>query len=275
MLMRVGRSNLEILARWTGIVFLCLLILPARPGAADSDPSSAIYFRFPEDAFAYANELASSYEWDPNGKMIQHPKAPRPEFTLRCFVVARTARQFRQHARFEPNEPKATCASYKHLIRLVLRRSPRHWSAAHDRIAIPGYANLREFSMEQEALLKEASGGAWQSYFQRGNWRMIFPFSRRHQQRTAERLAQELQKSRPPIVHLVCFPSLTLNHAVLLFDYKWTSAGFSFSAYDPNDPERPTTLSYREAQRSFHFSSTPYFAGGPVKVYEVYRGLGY
>src|SRR5690606_21314728 len=84
------------------------------------------------------------------------------------------------------------------------------------KIPIPGYANLREFSVDREQLLKEECGGAWRSYFQRGNWRMILPFSRRHQERASDKLKNSLQNHGVAAVHLVRFPQLTINHAVLL-----------------------------------------------------------
>ena len=65
-------------------------------------------FQFPADALDFANELSSVYELDPvSGRLIEHPRVPRPEYRLHCFVIARTARQFFDHARFDPNEPTA------------------------------------------------------------------------------------------------------------------------------------------------------------------------
>lgn len=255
---------------WLGVILLCETVL------AGSESRGRLGFKFPSDALAYANQLQCDYVLAPvSGRMIGHPRVPEPPYTLHCFVVVRTARQFFAHARFEPNEPKATPAVYRHLVRRVLGRSPRRGSPDGERIVIPGYADLREFSLDYEALLKAAGGGAWQSYLQRGNWRMVFPFSRSHQGRTAARLQRALEQGQPPIVHLVCFPDLTLNHAVLLFDSKKTGQGIEFAAYDPNQPHKAIRLLFDQGSSRFCLPRTPYFAGGRVKVYEIYRGLCY
>jgi hypothetical protein len=255
---------------WVCALLLCTAVL------ADERPAPGRPFRFPADALAFANQLSCDYELNPStGKMVEHRRVPKPSYTLHCFVVARTARQFFQHAHFEPNEPKATPAVYRNLVRLILARSPRVRVPDQERIVIPGYSSLHDFSEDYEAVLKAESGGAWQSFLQRGNWRMVFPFSRRHQRLTAQRLAQALQQDRPPLVHLVCFPALTLNHVVLLFDFKETEQEIEFMAYDPNQPGLPIWLVYERGPGRFYLPQGPYFAGGPVKVYEICRGLCY
>ena len=127
---------------------------------------------------------------------------------------------------------------YRRLIREVVSRNPRMPcsggrqtaafqkiglagflpKAATEPIVIPGYANLREFSTAREPLLKAECGGAWHSYVLRSHWRMIFPISRAHQERTAARLLPALRRNFSPIIHLVRFPSLTINHGMILFD---------------------------------------------------------
>jgi hypothetical protein len=101
-------------------------------------------------------------------------------------------------------------------------------------------------------VLKAEAGGAWQSYLQRGNWRMIFPFSRRHQSRTAEELAAAIQGGRPPLAHLVCFPSLALNHAVFALLTRGRRRAASCLVYDPNRTDEPVRLSMI-ATRTFIF----------------------
>jgi hypothetical protein len=189
--------------------------------------------------------------------------------------VARTARQFYQHAQFHPEEPKTTRGHYEQLIRKILARSPRDPGEPDRRIVIPGYNDLRQFSAEFEHVIKAEAGSAWQSFLQRGNWRMILPFSRRHQARTAERLQAAVRADRPPLVHLVCFPSLTLNHAILIFDARAGADGIEFRAYDPNRMDAPARLIFDRHTQRFSFDANHYFAGGPVNVYEVYRGVFY
>ena len=155
-----------------------------------------------------------------------------------------------------------------------------HTHSAHalprpERITIPGYADLRKFSAAHEKLLKNECGGAWRSYFQRGNWRMIFPFSRSSQKKTARRLVADLKEDRLPIVHLVRFPQLTINHAMLVFAEYQTQTNIVFSAYDPNQPNQPTDLIYEPKDETFTLPANNYFPGGRVDVYEVYRNLIY
>jgi hypothetical protein len=232
-------------------------------------------FDFQHDTLAYANELVWEYRFNDHGKWTSSPREPEPHYTHHCFVVARSARQFFHHARFEPDQPKADTETYRRLIRKVVSASPRKATPERRRIIIPGYANLRHFSQAHGALLKAECGGAWQSYFQRGHWRMIFPFSRGHQERTSRELIEAVRFNRLPAVHLVCFPSLKINHAALLFDAAETDKQIRFATYDPNAPEKPTVLTYDRGSRTFSLPTNFYFPGGRVDVYEIYRGCLY
>ena len=233
-------------------------------------------FNFEQDTFAYANELFWEYRFDPaTGALTTRRNSPKPTHAHRCFVMVRSARQFFYHARFSPRQPVADATTYARLIRTVVRRSPRVPSPESGRIVIPGYDCLRAFSLAQEPLLKAHCGGAWQSYFLRSHWRMVFPISRNHQARMAERLVNAFETRPDPIVHLVRFPQLTINHGITLFNLGETSEQICFSAYDPNQPAAPTQLTYDRAQRTFFFPQNHYWAGGQLDVIEVYRGWFY
>jgi hypothetical protein len=65
-------------------------------------------------------------------------------------------------------------------------------------------------SRSREAILKDECGGAWRSCVLRSHWRMIFPISRAHQIRTAEKLFAAMNEGVAPAVHLVRFPHLIL-----------------------------------------------------------------
>jgi hypothetical protein len=258
--------------RW--LIFLAGLWLA---GCATSPPSTpgSRHFIFEQDTFAYANELVWEYRFDAHGKWTHRRREPKPDYTHHCFVVARSAKQFFQNARFDPALPKADPATYRRRIHEVVTASTRQRLAEGKKIVIPGYANLRAFSEGQGGLLKAQCGGAWQSYFQRGHWRMIWPFSRNQQRQTAEDLLGAIQNNAPPVVHLVRFPSLTINHAVVLFDGQETAERIEFAVYDPKSAEQPTTLTYDRARRSFSFPTNDYFPGGRVDVYEIYRSWCY
>lgn len=252
--------------------FLCVLPLLLACGCATRPFAASRHFDFGRDTFAYANQLVWEYHYDPNGKWVHERREPKPDYTLHCVVLARSARQFFQNARFDPALPRTNDAAYGELIRRVVAIDPSRGLPDSQRIVIPGYANLREFSEAKEPLLKAECGSAWQSYFQRGNWRMIWPFTRASQKRTAEQLLADLKVNRPPVIHVVRFPQLTINHAMLVFDAKETDDAILFSVYDPNQPRNPGVLTFDRATRDFTFASNHYWPGGRVDVYEIYRG---
>jgi hypothetical protein len=238
--------------------------------------ATARHFDFKRDAFSFANELVWEYRFDPaTGSMTTLKNDPPARYTHRCFVLVRSARQFFYHARFEANQPPLAADAYRKLVRQVVGRSPRQASPESDRIVFPGYGGLRAFSQAQEALVKAECGGAWQSYALRSHWRMVFPISRRHQQNLCGQLLESFGERAIPIVHLVRFPQLTINHGMLLFGHEETGTEMRFAAYDPNQPGQPTQLIYDRAERTFQLPRNHYWAGGRVDVIEVYRGRIY
>ena len=229
-------------------------------------------FDFNRDRFGFANELAWEYQADPRtGRLSFRPQVPKPEYTHRCFVLARAARQFLHHARFDAALKNAGDAAYRRLVREVLSRSPRKSCAEKDQVVIPGYASLREFSAAQEKMFKAECGGRWRSYVLRSHWRMVFPISRTHQQWTAGRLLAALKRGVSPIIHLVKFPALTINHGMIVFAATETENGHEFSACDPNDAERPARLAYDRATRTFSLPPNRYWAGGELNIIEIYQ----
>jgi len=228
-------------------------------------------FNFQTDTFAFPNELTWTYEYDAQGKWTTHTRKPKPDYSQHCFVIARSTRQFYLNARFDASEPVADQATYRRLIQRVVSSNPRKGRSDIEKIVIPGFPNLRSFSQAQENLLKAECGPAWQSYVQRGHWRIVFPFSRRHQQNTARVLLAEIAYGRPVVVHLVRFPQLTINHALVVFGAKEEKNEIQFLAYDPNRPAEPRVLNYDRASRTFLFAPNDYFPGGRVDVYQVYH----
>jgi hypothetical protein len=236
--------------------------------------SSFAGFRFEQDTFAFAHELVWQYRFDPaTGAMTVSRSDPPPAYYHRCFVMARSARQFFHQARFEPGLPEAGAEEYRRLIRQVVARNPRRGSAApEERVVVPGYDGLRAFSRAREPLLKAECGGAWQSYFLRSHWRMVFPVWGRHQEQTAQRLARLLGEGGVPIVHLFRFPRITINHGLVLFAVAESEREIQFEAYDPNIPAHPVKLTYDRARREFRFPPACYWGGGAVSVMEIFRG---
>lgn len=251
---------------------LCLMFAVLTGCAVTPRSDGPRPFSFGQDTLAYANELTWAYGFDETGRWRGEAREPAPDYTLHCFVVALTARQFHYHARFDNAPPPVNEAQYRERVREVLARNARSPSPPDERVSIPGYPDLYTFSARWEILLKQEGGGAWQSYLQRGNWRMVFPFSRDHQAATAAELSEALHHRQPPIVHVVRFPSRWIDHAVLIYDATEVPEGVRFSVYDPNAPKAATALIFDKVSRTFSLPRNEYFFGGRVDVYQVYRG---
>lgn len=240
--------------------------------AAAASPAPPRRFEFDRDAFAFANELLWEYRFDSaTGRTTFARRVPPPDYAHHCFVLVRAARQFLYHAAFDPARPLAAEADYRRAVREVVARNPRVPCAADRRVVIAGYEGLRAFSRAHEALLKAECGAGWESYFLRSHWRMVFPVSRRHQERTARQLTDALRQGRTPIVHLVRFPALTINHGVVVFGGRESPPQVRFQVYDPNVTAQPAELTYDRASRTFLFPANQYWAGGRVDVIEIYR----
>lgn len=255
------------------LLLLALIVGCASPQHLDTGSNKP--FNFETDIFAFPNELTWTYEYDAQGKWTTHTRKPKPDYSQHCFVIARSTRQFYLNARFDPSQPVADQAAYRRLIRRVVSSNPRKGRPDPEKIVIPGYPNLRSFSQAQENLLKAECGPAWQSYVQRGHWRIVFPFTRHHQENTARVLLAETGYGRPVVVHLVRFPQLTINHALVVFRAKQEENEIQFIAYDPNRPAEPRILNYDRARRTFLFAANDYFPGGRVDVYQVYHKWDY
>src|SRR5947207_15667019 len=120
---------------------------PVRPAARPA-AASVPAFSFADDTFAFANDIRA-----------RHPDA-EDLYANYCFVLARALRQFNQFARFEPARPRLDRAGYVEVVRRVAALPA--WAAPlgpEDRVVIPGYASLREFSRAEEVAVKEGLGG--------------------------------------------------------------------------------------------------------------------
>ena len=229
-------------------------------------------FDFAQDRFAFANELIWNYEPDPaTGRMAFCPRVPKPDYAHRCFVMVRAARQLLYNARWSSEATGTTDDYYRRQIRKVLARSARRPCAAGDEVVIEGYPDLHAFSTAKEKLLKEECGGAWQSYVLRSHWRMIFPISRKHQLATAARLITSLEQSICPIIHLVTFPALKINHGMIVFAAKEGGNEKVFTAYDPNNPDAPAELHFDCSRKTFSLAANRYWAGGDLNIIQIYQ----
>jgi hypothetical protein len=260
---------------WFLPLVLALLGLWSGCATQHSPTPAGRRFDFSQDTFHYRNDLVWQYGFDEKGQWKSSKKDPKPDYTHHCFVVARAAKQFFYHAKFDPGLPRTDRKNYRELITRVISKSPRKVSQAEEKLVIPGYKNLRDFSQSEEPLLKQECGGAWQSYVQRGHWRMMFPFSRKNQAGISEKIVSKLKNRNPVILHVVQFPALTINHAVVAYDFRHSETETIFNIYDPNQPEAPIEIRFSKKEKTFLFPQTNYFYGGPVDVYPVYESMFY
>jgi hypothetical protein len=229
-------------------------------------------FDLERDAFAFPNELVWEYHFDQEtGSTRSARREPGPQYAHHCFVLVRAARQFFYHARFDPAAEPADDLTYRRLIRTVLAGPPRRPAEPEQRVLIPGYAGLRDLSAAREPVVKAACGGAWRSYVQHSHWRMFVPVSREHQHRTAGELLEATEDHSAPLVHLLRWPSLAINHGMVVFEGARTRTGAQFLAYDPNDPERSARLTYDRERRAFSLPANRYWRGGELNVFEIFR----
>ncbi len=270
-LARRARGGAGRLAAALGVA---LATIGAGAGAAAQEPRD---FRPDRDGLAFANELYWEYQFGSTpAETTTRPRAEPVTFGNRCFAMARAVRQFHLAARFEPDAPRLDPEETRERIRRVLATDPRELAPARDPIAIPGYDGLRALSADFEEALKEALGGRLESYLQRGNWRLVFAFGADEQRETARALVEKTRAGELPIVHVVSFPeTAAINHALVVYAAEEDAVRIRLAAYDPNRVDAPVTLDFRRATGSFSLERTPYFAGGEVNVYEIYRDALY
>lgn len=261
------------LLNWSLFLFLTALLSAISGCATGPRAAGAPGFNFAADTLSFSNEMHWVYEHDETGQWGARDREPPPTYALRCFPLVRATREFAYHAEFAPDQPRRDEPFYASVVREILARNSRRASPEEGRVVVPGFANLKEFSAAWPGILKAACGTPAASYLQRGNWRVVFPFTRRSQARTAARLQKKLARGELPIVHLTEFPML--NHGLLVYGVREEEGVRLFDSYDPNTPDTPVVLQYHPPNRSFVLPRTPYFHGGDVNVYEVYTGWIY
>jgi hypothetical protein len=216
-------------------------------------------FAVGEDTFAFANEVRRL-----------HP-AGRAPYANYCFVLARAVRQFHAFARFEPGLRRLDREEYAARVRRVIAHAP--WEPAlpaDDRIVIPGYANLHEFSRDQEALVKEALGSPFWTWMHWTNWRITFPVSGASQERVAAEIAAELDAGRLVQLLVTNWPRPELNHTVVAYAYRATGAALELTVYDPNDPDSPGAITFDRTRRRFWATRLFDTRPGAIRAFRMY-----
>ncbi len=267
---RLRRVDARAFRSLVGFSFV-LLLTAGRAFAAD--------FRFERDTFAFANETVFDYQdGHPRLRGPSTAGARSKRYASRCFVMTRAALQFHKFARFDPIAAPLDDRALAERIRAVTRQPA--WQEelpVGRRIVFPGYANLRAMSTKRGRLLQDNIGIGWPTYFRVGNFRMVHEHSRTYQEQTHANLDAALARGELFVVYLSTFPSLTINHAVLVYAHRPGSARGArtkrierYAVYDPNHAKGPRELSWSPGKSEFAYQKDWDFVGGFVQVYQVY-----
>ena len=221
-------------------------------------PAPAI--RFGVDTFAFANENRTIYR----GKPDLYPGW--------CFVMARAVTQFQRFARFEPAAPRLTADEYAARVRQITARAPwREPLPARERIVIPGYGTLNEFSRAEEHAVKAGLTARFWSWIHWTNWRVAYPVLGAQQEGVARETVTELQSGRAVQWLITNFPTIELNHTVVVYAYRADSQHhIEFSVYDPNDPGVPGTIRFDPRARRFASTRVYNTRVGPIRAFRMY-----
>jgi hypothetical protein len=260
-------------ARFKNILtLLTLLLLPAIASAYDAPLAPAPRpYDYPRDTYAFKNETVWNYA---NGTLQGTPVEKKRQYTRRCFVLSRSTVQFWKFARFDAEAKPLDDQALSKRIRQVTERSV--WLpilSEQDRIVIPGYHSLREASAARPWVFQENIGLGWPIYFRPGNFPITVPVDRSTEARANQEIYHDLQMNYPTVFWAYRFPSLKLNHVLVVFKGTKDGAIYHYLVYDPNYSDRPGHLDYDDKTRSFSYMPTYYFKGGYVNVRPIYRGL--
>lgn len=254
------------MSRWLAIGVALLVSAcasaPSAPSTTRSGGATVVDFAFGTDTFAFPNEI----------------RARNPDrddlYANYCFVLARGLRQFHAFARFDPAAPRLTPAEYVGRVRAVGAHAPWEPPApAGDRVVIPGYANLRDFSRGQEAAVKEGLGGRFWTLVHWTNWRVTFPVTRGHQATVAAEVMAELDAGRLVQLLVTNWPKPELNHTVIAYESRPTAGGVEFLIWDPNNPDGPGIMTWDAKARSFWATDVYDTEQGPIRAFRMYHTL--
>ncbi len=220
------------------VLLIFLLAVPALPAYEAPNGPALRSFRYDTDTFSFANETV----WNYVGGTVQteSSRARKREYTRHCFVVTRGAVQFWKFARFDPAGKPLSREELAARIRQVTERSV--WLPAlapAQRVVFPGYANLRAASAAEPGVFQANIGLGWPVYFRAGNMPIVIPVSRSTEARLNGEIGRDLQENEPTIVWLYNFPSLKINHVVVVFAGKRDHDLFQYTVYDPNYADGP------------------------------------
>jgi hypothetical protein len=226
-------------------------------------------FDFPADTFAFANQTYFDYKPVTETEIqISRRHGRVPDFSRHCFQMVRAVLQFYRFAEFRPDLPKLSESDYQKIVRKV-SSIPAWSSGPRSKIVIPGYQDLRSFSLGQSLVIQKNLGLWWPGYWRIGNWRIVFPVPRSSQERMAKWLRNQLDHRRIRAVYITRFKPI--NHCLVVYHYTpEPNSDIVFDVYDVNQPGKVVHLTYRAVDRSFYLDKTWYYRAGLVSVLSLY-----
>ena len=247
------------------VLCFCTGLQAANSPKTDFDPR--------RDGFGFSNDTTREYAPDASGVITAHPRKPGdvPAFRHGCFLMIRATLQFAHFARFAPEQPQVSDEEYRRRLRQLFRIPAREVARSEsERIVIPGYRNVFEFTKARRAVV-ETTIGAWQpTYLRIGNWRMAMPFPRFGQAMAARRFTEALDRGNLQAAYLA--HGWHMNHCVLLYDYTpEPGRDIRFSIYDPNDCGNLVWLRWHANTRTFELQKRYFFNEGRVNAMRVYN----
>ena len=230
-------------------------------------------FDFDRDTFAFANQTVFEYH-EGHASLRKPSTVKRDAYNRHCFVMCRTAMQFKKFARFDPHSAPLDDTTLAARIRAVTHEAAWTGPLPEDqRIVFPGYQDLKEMSKARREIVQKNIGHGWPSYFRISNVRMMFQSGPGYQEKTQARLNAALAHGDVFIGFLTTYPNFSINHAILIYKQKSFSPNPGverYFVYDPNHPESPRELTWSPHTRSFSYQKDWDFVGGDVRVYQVY-----
>jgi len=179
-------------------------------------------------------------------------REPLADPALRGWADALVARQFFLHARFEPAAQPPTSERRIALVREVLGRDARGAAPETERIVVPGYANLREFSRLHGHLLRAES---WLVCECASRAPLIArAFDTADGNAEIARLNAAVAANQPVLVQLYRRHQLRYQRALLVFATREGEGGPRFLAYDPAASREPVELTFDAAAGKFTIS---------------------
>ncbi|HEX4140616.1 MAG TPA: hypothetical protein VHY09_09735 [Candidatus Methylacidiphilales bacterium] len=251
------------------LLFSAALLRAYEPPAAPAPRP----FRYDTDTFAFANETVWNYV---NGSPQAGPGSTerKRDYTRRCFVVTRAAVQFWKFARFDPHAKPLSANQLADRIREVTSRSVWMPALPNDqRIVFSSCASLRELSAANPGIFQANIGLGWPVYFRAGNAPIAVPLSPATEATLNDEIFRDLGMNYPTIVWLYRFPSLAINHVVVVISGHKDGALYHYLVYDPNYTDGPKKLAYNARTQTFSYQPTFYFKGGEVDARAIYRGV--